>query len=449
VSLRARLLVSMAVLALVLVGAAVVVTRTTERHLVAQVDEQLALARLPRRGGPGPPGRDAPAGPPSSLYVGYVDGDFVQTIYVPSLRGDDPPLPVIEDVAFEVGEPFTVPSTDADTRYRAVARREPRFTLVYALPLDDVDATVSRLVAVEAVATLAALAVLGVLTWWVVRLGVRPVKQMTATASAIAGGDLSMRVPDVAPGTEAGELGVALNQMLGRIEDAFAERRRTEERLRQFVGDASHELRTPITTIRGYAELYRSGALDDPAELAEAMRRTEQESVRMGALVEDLLHLARLDQGRPLVKEPVDLAKVIDDAARDGRAVEPDRTITASSSGDVVVTGDEQRLRQVVANLVANALVHTEPGTPVELRATRDGDVVVLEVADHGGGMSEEVATRAFERFYRADPARARSRGGSGLGLSIVAATVQAHGGRTQLLTAPGKGTTVRIELPV
>ena len=438
-TLRGRLLVAMAVLALVLAGAATIITRTTERHLVAQVDEQLALARVPRRDGP--VGRPGEAGP-SSLYVGYYDGDSIETLYVPNLIGTDPPLPVIEGRTIAIGEPFTVPSDDGDVRYRAVARHEARATLVYALPLSDVDATVRRLIVVEAVATIAALAVLGVLTWWVVRLGVRPVKRMTAVATAIAAGDTAARVPsDVASGTEAGDLAAALNEMLDQ-------RQRVEDRLRQFVGDASHELRTPVTTIRGYAELYRAGALSEPTELAEAMRRTEQEAIRMGSLVEDLLHLARLDQGRPMAQDRVDLVTVIADAARDGGAVEPHRPIDWNVTGDVAVTGDEQRLRQVVANLVTNALVHTEPGTPIHLRASREDGVAVLEVADEGPGMTEEVAAQAFERFYRADPSRVRAHGGSGLGLSIVAATVQAHGGTTKLLTAPGKGTTVRVELP-
>jgi two-component system OmpR family sensor kinase len=256
-------------------------------------------------------------------------------------------------------------------------------------------------------------------------------------------------VPDVATGTEAGELGIALNQMLGRIEDAFDERARSEQRLRQFVADASHELRTPVTTVRGYAELFRAGGLDDPAELAEAMRRTEQEAVRMGALVDDLLHLARLDQGRPLAREPVDLAAMADDVVRDTRAVDPGRPVVAHTDGPVVVTGDDARLRQVVANVVGNAVVHTPPGTPIEVRVRREPTAAVVEVVDEGPGMPPDVAARAFERFYRADPARSRHQGGSGLGLSIVQATVAAHGGTVELDTMPGAGTTVRIVLPV
>ncbi|HEX8804856.1 MAG TPA: HAMP domain-containing sensor histidine kinase, partial [Acidimicrobiales bacterium] len=329
---------------------------------------------------------------------------------------------------------------------------------VVALPLADVDAAVDRLVAVEAAATLAILGVLGLVGWWVVHLGIRPLKQMTATASAIADGDLSRRVPEVAPRTEAGELGAALNRMLGRIERAFDARSRSEERLRRFVADASHELRTPVTTIRGYAELYQAGGLADEAELAEAMRRTGQEAVRMGNLVDDMLLLARLDQGRPLESTPVDLADLVADAARDAGAVAPDRAVTARADGPLVVLGDSDRLRQVLANLVGNALVHTPPGTPVEVRARRapapsapvDGpDVAVVEVVDHGQGMPPEAAERAFERFYRADRSRARHRGGSGLGLAIVDAIATAHGGTVALDSGEGTGTTVRITLPL
>jgi two-component system OmpR family sensor kinase len=297
-------------------------------------------------------------------------------------------------------------------------------------------------------ATAGALAVVALVTWWVLRLGVRPVQRMAAAASAVGAGDLSARVPAGEPGTEVGELGVALNRMLGRIEEAFAERERADRRLRQFVADASHELRTPVTTIRGYAELYRAGGLPPGEPLDEAMRRTEQEAVRMGSLVDDLLLLARLDQGRPLGRAPVDLAAVVADAARDARAVDPSRPVTVAADGPLVVQGDDGRLRQVVANLVGNALAHTPPGTPVRLAARREGDRAVVEVADDGPGMAPEVAARAFERFFRGDPSRSRHRGGSGLGLAIVESTVAAHGGTVDLVTSPGEGTTVRVRLP-
>jgi two-component system OmpR family sensor kinase len=331
-----------------------------------------------------------------------------------------------------------------------LARTEGRLggMVVAALPLTDVEDSVRRLVVVEAVAVLAVLAVLGVVTWWVVRLGIRPLRRMAATAGAIAGGDLAQRIPESHPGTEAGDLGVALNGMLGRIEEAFDERAASEARLRQFIADASHELRTPVATIRGYAELYRTGALDHADDLADAMRRTEQESVRMGDLVDDLLHLARLDQGRPLEQRPVDLSVLAADAVLDAQAVAPDRAVGVEAAGGVVVQGDERRLRQVVANLVGNALVHA-PGATVTVRVDRTATTAVLEVADDGPGMAPEDAEKAFDRFYRADGSRQRHHGGSGLGLSIVDATVRAHGGRAAIDSQLGRGTTVRVELPL
>jgi len=255
-------------------------------------------------------------------------------------------------------------------------------------------------------------------------------------------------VPEVAPGTEAGELGSALNQMLTRIEEAFDERTRTEARLRRFAADASHELRTPVATVRGYAELYRAGGLQEPNELSEAMRRTEQEAIRMGSLIEDLLLLARLDQGRPLELGSVDLAALARDTVADARVVHPERDLTAEAPDPIVVQGDDGRLHQVVANLVGNAIVHTPPETRVVVRARVFGPEAMIEVSDDGPGMTQEVADQAFERFYRADPSRSRHKGGSGLGLSIVDAITLAHGGRAELHTAPGEGTTVRIFVP-
>jgi two-component system OmpR family sensor kinase len=271
---------------------------------------------------------------------------------------------------------------------------------------------------------------------------------MTATAGAIAAGDLSQRVPAEPEGTEARDLGDALNGMLTTIEGAFAERAASEARLRRFVADASHELRTPVTTIRGYAELYRHGGLSEPDDLDQAMRRTEQESVRRASLVDDLLLLARLDEGRPLARDPVDLGVLGIDAAADARAVAPDRVVTADVAEGVTVDGDEDRLRQVVGNLVGNALVHTPAGTPVSVRVHNGGGRAVVEVHDDGPGMTPEVAERAFERFSRADASRSRHAGGSGLGLAIVRAIVVAHGGDVALDTALGHGTTVRVELP-
>ena len=450
-SLRARLLLGVAAVAAVLVVSAVGITRATRDHLVDQVDAQL-LAAGPRLGG-GPTGGEGDAAPRlSELYVGRVDaaGELV-TLLRPDLRGDTAPTPRVDGDDLESlrsGRIITVPS-DGDARYRLLARRGRGGTgmTVLGLSLADADEAVSRLVRVEVLALVAILGVLALVTWWVVRLGVRPVQQMTDTATAIAAGDLSLRVPEAPRGTEAGALSDALNGMLGQIEAAFDERTAAEERLRRFIADASHELRTPVTTIRGYAELHRRGALDDPAELGEAMRRTEEEAVRMGSLVDDLLHLARLDQGRPLASEPVDLAALAADAVRDAQAVAPDRIIRLDAPTPATVLGDDARLRQVAGNLVGNALVHA-PGAAVDVRVhDQDGDVV-LEVRDDGPGMAPGDAARAFERFYRADASRSRHQGGSGLGLSIVDATVRAHRGRAELVTAPGQGTTVRISLP-
>lgn len=447
-SLRARVLLGMAAIAVVLVVSALAITRSTRDHLLDQVDDQLQAA-LPRVGD-GPAG-GGPTPRLSQLYVGRLDrGGQLVTVLLPDLEGDTAPTPQLDraDVAaLDAGAIVTVGS-DGDIRYRVIGRTVRGGALgVVGLSLEDLDATVRRLVVVEGVAVTSILAVLGLVTWWVVRLGVRPIQQMTATASAIAGGDLSLRVPPAEPGTEAGELSTALNGMLGHIEAAFEERRAADARLRQFVADASHELRTPVTTIRGYAELYRTGALSERPALDDAMARTEAEALRMGALVEDMLQLARLDQGRPLERAPVDLARLAADAVADAQAVAPDRRVELRAPEPAVVQGDEGRLRQVLANLVGNALVHA-PDAAVAVTVRRDGDEVAVEVRDDGPGMSAEDAARAFERFYRADASRSRHQGGSGLGLAIVDATVRAHGGIATITSAPGQGTTVEVRLP-
>ena len=452
-SLRARLLLGMAVVAVVLVLASLAITRATEHTLIGQVDKQLARSgagdRYPTQmGGPN-------QGPPSALYVAVIDteaGEF-RIWRLPNTTEEEasqPDLTVGEALAHLGDKPFTVKAKASGLRYRAVIRHDGRQnrTVVMALPLEDVDETIDQLLTIQALAGVAILATMGLVTFWVLRLGVRPVQEMTATAKAIGQGDLSERIPETAPGTEAGELGVALNQMLGRIEESFDERSRSEARLRQFVADASHELRTPVTTIRGYAELYRLGGLSTEHDISEAMRRTEQEATRMGQLVGDLLDLARLDQGRPLALGPTDVSALAADAVADAGAVEPDRPLALDAPAPAVVIGDEALLRQILANLVGNARVHTDPETPITVRVRDEGATVVVEIADQGPGMPADVASHAFERFYRADPARTRHRGGSGLGLSIVAGTVAAHGGTVALETAPGHGTTVRVTLP-
>ncbi len=323
-------------------------------------------------------------------------------------------------------------------------------SVIVATPLTDVEDTLSRLVTVEVVATVLTLVVLTGLVIWVVRKGLRPLQDVVVAADAVADGDLSHRVPVPNPRTEVGHLGVAFNTMVGRIEASFAERDELEQRLRRFVADASHELRTPLTSIRGYAELFRRGAANDPDQLALAMRRIEDEASRMGVLVDDLLLLARLDQGRPLEREPVELGALAADAVADARAVEPDRPISFQKPGaPVVVSGDDVRLHQVVANLLANARVHTPEGSPVDVRVGVDGYDAVLEVADHGPGLTAEAAAHVFERFYRVDTARTRRLGGAGLGLAIVAAVVSAHGGRVSTRSAPGQGATFVVHLPL
>jgi two-component system OmpR family sensor kinase len=282
----------------------------------------------------------------------------------------------------------------------------------------------------------------------VVRLGLRPLERMGRTAEAIAGGDLSQRVSPATPRTEIGRLGLALNSMLSQIESAFAERTQSEQRLRRFIADASHELRTPLTSIRGYAELLRRGAERSPEDSELARRRIEAEATRMSVLVDDMLLLARLDQGRPLERERVDLQAIVRDARADASAVAPARRVTVDAPDRVVVTGDDMRLRQVVGNLVRNALVYTPPETPIEIGLARQNGHAVLTVADHGPGLPPDVGTRVFEPFYRGDAGRSRDRGGAGLGLSIVAAVVAAHEGAVRVSETKGGGATFIVDLP-
>jgi two-component system OmpR family sensor kinase len=352
-----------------------------------------------------------------------------------------------------VDQPITVGSKGSSgLRYRVLAEPthdRPGLTTVVALPLREADATLDRLLRVEALVIGAVLLLLGGLAWWVVRLGLRPLDRMGETAGAIAGGDLSRRVSPATERTEVGRLGLALNAMLGQIEKAFAERQASENRLRQFLADASHELRTPLASIRGYAELFRIGAARKPADTEKAMGRIEDESARMGALVENLLTLARLDQVPEVPRKPVDLAELARDAADDARAMAPDRTVSLDADDAVTVLGDSSQLRQVLGNLVRNALMHTPAGTPIDLSVRRaEGGEGVLEVRDHGRGLPTDDTDALFERFWRADPGRGRGRGGAGLGLSIVAAIVDAHGGRVSATNAPGGGASFTISLP-
>jgi two-component system OmpR family sensor kinase len=345
---------------------------------------------------------------------------------------------------------FHTPATAGGTEYRVRASLDPGigFMLIVAQPLDDVYSTLHRLLLIELLVTLAALGAIGVLGAWVVRVGLRPLDSIEHTAAGIAAGDLSKRVERAENRTEVGRLGLALNAMLGQIEAAFKAREASERRLRRFVADASHELRTPLAAVRAYAELFTRGAAERPDDLARSMKGIHRESERMSLLVEDLLLLARLDEGRPLEREPVDLASVVAEAVETARTLEPDRPI-ALEAVPAVVTGDRDRLRQIVDNLLANVRAHTPEGAPVSVTVSRTNGTAEIAVADSGPGLRDEQSTQVFERFYRADSSRARSSGGVGLGLSIVTAVAEAHGGTVSADGAPGGGATFRIVLPL
>ncbi|TDE34165.1 HAMP domain-containing histidine kinase [Nonomuraea mesophila] len=305
----------------------------------------------------------------------------------------------------------------------------------------------SRIAFVLAGTSAAALVCLTLVAAHLVRRGLRPLDRIVDAAADIGAGDLERRVDAAPPGTEVGRLAYALNAMLAQLQAAFREREESEERLRRFVADASHELRTPVATIRGYAELFRRGARSRPEDAARAMERIESEAARMGLLVEELLLLTRLDAGRPMERAAVDLGALAADAVADALAVDPGRPVTLVRSGPVPVLGDPARLRQVAGNLLTNVLDHTPDGTPATVRVTTSGSYAVLEVSDEGPGIDAEQAERVFERFYRGNRQAGGQRGGgSGLGLSIVAAVVSAHGGEVRVL--PGEGATFRVRLP-
>jgi two-component system OmpR family sensor kinase len=353
---------------------------------------------------------------------------------------------------------LTVPATQKggpDFQVRAAILPNQR-ELIVGAPVTDTESTLHRLLLIElgvsAIAVLVALAA----GWWLVRLGLRPLTAVELTAENIAAGDLRHRVPYENDRTEVGRLAKALNVMLGRIETAFAARVASEERLkasdrrlRQFVGDASHELRTPIAAVAAYAELFERGAAGNADDLTRVMQGIRSETSRMERLVADLLTLARLDEGQPIEHVPVELVTVCAEAVQTARTVAPDWPLTLTATRPVEVLGDDHRLRQVLDNLLANVRSHTPAGTEAEVRVESDGDQAVVTVADRGPGLPEDQASRVFERFFRADPSRSRGRGGAGLGLSIVDAIVEAHGGSVAATSAPGQGLTITVRLPV
>jgi two-component system OmpR family sensor kinase len=337
-------------------------------------------------------------------------------------------------------------SGDPRAQYRVGAVAVPQGTLVAAVSLNPTLNTLDSLLEIEIGVSVAVVVALMLLGLWTVRRGLRPLAAMTETAGAIASGDLTRRVPSQDPSTEVGQLGQAFNSMLVQIEGAFTEKTRSENRLRQFVADASHELRTPLTSIRGYAELLAKGGFADREGRERALARIEQEATRMGGLVDDLLLLARLDQGRPLLTERVDLADVASDVVSDARTVDLDRPIVLQAGGPVEVAGDTDRLGQVAHNLLRNALQHTPPGTPVEVEVAVEAQMGVLRVTDHGPGLSDEQLAHVFDRFYRNDSARGR--GGTGLGLAIVRAIAEALGGTASVESSVGTGSSFTVRVP-
>jgi two-component system, OmpR family, sensor kinase len=447
ISLRTRLLVGVIVLAGVgLVAADVATYSALSSYLVDQVDNTLNQVQFS-------PSAQVPG---DCAQVRRLDGSGSSALNcVPAFRGyEQPPppkLPAHVSLPAHANTPdgdrvsyFTVSALSGSGRYRVRASEEvenPGYLLLIAQPLTSEDNTLHRLFLIELLVTAVILAALAGIALWIIRVSLRPLRRIEETADAITAGDLSQRVEYADPQTEVGRVGSALNTMLDRIEAS-------DRRLRRFIADASHELRTPLAAVRAYAELFDRGAATRPEDLERSMSGITRESERMSLLVDDLLLLARLDEGRPLERKPVDLAAVVGEAVDAARVVEPDRPIEVSVE-PATVTGDEARLRQVLDNLLANARAYTPAGSPVSVALTRADGQVQLSVADRGPGLTEEQASRVFERFYRTDASRARASGGAGLGLSIVAAVIEAHGGTAEATPTPGGGATFVITLPL
>ncbi len=336
-----------------------------------------------------------------------------------------------------------------------VATMESGQTLIVGASMQEADRTLSRLVMVEEIGGALILLVAALAGTWLMRLGLRPLVRMEAAAETIAEENLAQRLPGDNAKTELGRLARVLNTMLSRLETAFSERkaseerlRNSEERLRRFAADASHELRTPIAAVRAHAELYQRRG-DKAGDAAPVMAKIEQEATRLTRLVDDLLLLARLDERQPLAAQPVDLGALASDAVDAARALDPGRTLELTVGGSVEVRGDRDRLRQVIDNLLTNVRLHTPPGTKATVSVTATSSEAVIGIADSGPGLSDADRARIFERFFRADPSRTRDSGGAGLGLSIVAAILTAHGGTVGVEPRPGGGTVFRARLPL
>jgi two-component system OmpR family sensor kinase len=436
-------------------------------YLISQVDQQLldissgSLTRLDRAGieEENPSAIDSPftefrplRGVPTSASVTLldVDGNLIGRV------GGDLTKEQIAVVGMSVAEvqekgdkPFTIKGDDGQPDVRAVAQVLPTGlgSVIVANSLADVDRTLNRLGFFFFILGLLALLAIALVSRWIIAISLKPLEAVEETAEAIAAGDLSARLPAAKPDTEVGRLTTSLNTMLGRIEESFEARVSSESKLRRFVADASHELRTPLTAIRGFAELHRQGAVVGEEKTKELVGRIEKESIRMSSLVEDLLLLARLDQSREMAQDPVDLNLLLTEAVASAKAAGPNHPIEVSlPSAEVFVLGDSQRIHQVVANLLANARTHTPEGSLIRVSLEQGVAETIISVSDNGPGLSESDQERIFERFFRADPSRARTSGeGSGLGLSIVDAVMKAHGGYVSVKSKLGEGATFKL----
>lgn len=456
-SIRARLVLGM----VLLVSAGLAVTNVTgillmRSYLLDRVDSQVGSISPDEQVRPPGAPRDLCSNPrdPQGLRSDFVllvlDADGEVACSLGPELGDSAP-------AFEPGalvgtdRVVTLESVDGDSRWRAraITDEETGQTRVLAVSLADADATVSRLTWLSLLVSTLVLLFTAAAAWAIARIGLRPLERIEETAEHIAAGDLTERVPHYRRRTEVGRLAHALNGMLGQIEQAFSASTTSEMRLRRFISDASHELRTPVAAIRGHAEMWRTGITTD---VDTSMARIESESQRMGDLVDDMLLLAHLDQSRPMARTAVDLLSLATDAVIDAQALQPERPIALGvrpGTSPPVVIGDQSRLRQVLANLLTNALAHTPATSPIEVAVRTLDRHVELSVRDAGPGMTPEVVAKVFDRFYRADPSRTRAHGGSGLGLAIVKSLTEAHGGAVTCTSDPETGTTFTVSLPL
>ena len=474
-SLRSRLLLATLVVVAIGIGTSDFVAHASlKNYLIKQVDTQLtgvangSVGRLNRAGIEPNANEDDANGSPFRIVrplrgvptetlvtlldsngneLGRLGGDITNSSQTMRFNGF-----TTAKVAATKGLPFTVKGVKDGGDTRAIAQVLPTGlgSIVVAVSLAGVDRTLHEMTWLFLLISLIILVLIAFLSRFIIRISLRPLSEVEGTAAAIAAGDLSARLPDNNPKTEVGKLTRSLNTMLSRIEESFAVRVASESKLRQFVADASHELRTPLTAIRGFAELHRQGAVEGMEKTKELIGRIEKESIRMGSLVEDLLLLARMDEARPVSMEPVDLTHVLEECIASARAAGPDHPITADIEPDIFVLGDNKRIHQAIANLLANARTHTPLGTKITVRAKSGKDDTRVSVSDEGPGLSPADQKKIFERFFRADPSRQRSSGeGSGLGLSIVDAIMKLHGGSVSVESELGRGATFTLTFPI